>query len=322
MPRSRSDMMQMYRIAKMYYTDAMTQEQIAAVENISRPQISRLLEQARQKGIVQISVRMPERISLKELRSDLIRELRLKDVTIAPLQENATEEDAIEAIAAAAAGFLPKELKNCRTIGVGWGRTVYRMSCILSYRGSESEKLFVPLIGASGTDNPALQVNAILDRLGERLRAHTYFVNAPAFRESTAIPSDLEHKRLMQLRRYWDELDAAIVGLGAPPGSEPFFVSEVPSRFVSRFKTEKALGDVLSQFYRADGSLIPEVPGFERNAFDITALKQVPKVICLAGGQSKVPALIAGSRAGFYNMLVTDSVTAEAIYDAIRREDK
>ena len=322
MPRSRTDMMQMYRIAKMYYMDAMTQEQIAAVENISRSQVSRLLEQARQRGIVEINVRMPERISLNELRNDLVRELRLKDVAIAPLQENASEEDAIEAIATAAAGFLPKELKNCRTVGVGWGRTVYRMSCVLSYRGAESEKLFVPLIGVSGTDNPALQVNAILDRLGERLRGHTYFVNAPAFRESAAVLSDLERKRLQQLHRYWDELDAAIIGLGAPPGTKRFFVSEVPSRFSNRIKAEKAIGDVLSQFYRADGSLIPEVPGFERTAFDAAALKQVPKVICLAGGRDKIPALIAGSRAGFYNILVTDSVTAEAIYDAIRREDR
>lgn len=322
MPRSRTDMMQMYRIAKMYYMDAMTQEQIAAVENISRSQISRLLEQARHKGIVEITVRMPERISLNELRDDLIRELQLKDMVIAPLQENTTEEETIEAISAAAASFLPKELKNCRTVGVGWGRTVYRMSCVLSYRGAESEKLFVPLIGVSGTDNPALQVNAILDRLGERLRAHTYFVNAPAFRENTVVLSDLERKRLLQLRRYWDDLDAAIVGLGAPPGTKRFFVTEVPSRFSNWFKSEKAIGDVLSQFYRADGSLIQEVPGFERNAFDITALKQVPKVICLAGGRDKVPALIAGSRAGFYNMLVTDSVTAEAIHNAIRRKDK
>ncbi len=322
MPRSRTDMMQMYRIAKMYYMDAMTQEQIAAVENISRSQISRLLEQARHKGIVEINVRMPERISLNELRNDLVRELRLKDVIIAPLQENATEEDAIGTIATAAANFLPKELKNCRTIGVGWGRTIYRMSCVLSYRGAESEKRFVPLIGVSGTDNPALQVNTILDRLSERLRANTYFVNAPAFRESTDALSDLERKRLQQLHRYWEELDAAIIGVGASPGNKRFFVSEVPSWFANRFKSEKAIGDVLSQFYRADGSLIPEVPGFERNAFDAAALRLIPKVVCLAGGRDKVPALIAGAHAGFYNMLVTDSVTAEAIHDTIRRESK
>ena len=319
MARNRTDMMQMYRIAKMYYMDGMTQEQIAAAESISRSQISRLLEQARQRGIVEINVRMPERISLNELRNDLIRGLKLKDMTIVPLSESATEEEAIETIATAAASFLPRELKNCRTIGVGWGRTVYRMCCVISHRAAESEKLFVPLIGVSGTDNPAMQVNALLDRLGEHLRGHTYFVNVPAFRENTIVLSDLERKRLTQLHRYWNDLDAAIVGLGAPPGAKHFFVSEVPARFANRFKADKAVGDVLSQFYRADGTLVPEVPGFERIAFPANRLKEVPKVICLAGGAEKVPALIAGARAGFYNILVTDSVTAEAIYESIRR---
>lgn len=318
MPRYRTDMMQMYRIAKMYYMDGLTQAQIAAAESISRSQISRLLEQARNRGIVEITVRMPGRISLNELRDDLIRELKLKDVTIAPLNESASQEDAIEAIATAAAAFLPKELKNCRTVGVGWGRTVYRMSCVLSHRGAESEKLFVPLIGVSGTDNPALQVNAILDRMGERFRAHTYFINVPAFRESEVSLSELEKKRLQQLHRYWDDMDAAIVGIGAAPGSDHLFITEVTTRSPERILLSQAVGDVLTHFFRADGTLVPEISGYERVTFDAASLRQVPKVICLAGGRDKVPALIAAARAGFYNMLVTDSVTAEAIYDTIR----
>ena len=92
MPRNRADMMQMYRIAKMYYMDGLTQAQIAEAESISRSQISRLLDQARSRGIVEITVRMPGRISLNELRDDLIRELKLKDVAIAPLNETAAEQ--------------------------------------------------------------------------------------------------------------------------------------------------------------------------------------------------------------------------------------
>ena len=318
MPRNRTDMMQMYRIAKMYYMDCLTQAQIAAAENISRSQISRLLDQARSRGIVEITVRMPGRISLNELRENILRELKLKDMAIAPMSDTAEDEDVVETIATAAAAFLPKELKSCRTVGVGWGRTVYRMSCVLSHRGAESEKLFVPLIGVSGTDNPALQVNAILDRMGERFRAHTYFTNVPAFRESESSLSELDKKRLSQLHRYWDELDAAIVGVGSMPLTRSFFVSELPAQFSDQFRKEQAVGDVLSQFFRSDGSLIPDIPGYERVAYDASLLRQVRKVICLAGGRDKVPALIAAARAGYFNMLVTDSVTAEAIYDTIR----
>ncbi len=319
MPRNRTDMMQMYRIAKMYYTEGLTQEQIAAAESISRSQISRLLDQARSRGIVEITVRMPERISLNELRADLVRELKLKDVIVAPLSDGAGEEDAIEAIATASAAFLPKELRYCHTVGVGWGRTIYRMSCVLSLPGTESEKLFVPLIGASGTDNPALQVNAILDRIGERFRAHTCFISVPAYREVDMPLSELEKKRLQQLRRHWEHLDAAIVGVGAIPEGKRYRVSELPTRFAGRLVASRAVGDVLSNFFRADGSLVTgELPGFERTAFPALKLREVPKVICLAGGREKVPALVAAAKAGYYNILVTDSVTAEAIYESIR----
>ena len=70
--------------------------------------------------------------------------------------------------------------------------------------------------------------------------------------------------------------------------------------------------------YQADGTLVPEISGYERVAFDAADLRRVRKVICLAGGRDKVPALIAAAKAGYYNMLVTDSVTAEAIYTTIR----
>ena len=319
MSRNHTDVMQLYRIASMYYQEGLTQKQIAAEENISRSQISRLLEQARAAGVVEISVRMPEKISLSELKRDLVSRLRLRDAVIAPLAEGAGGDEAIDAVATAAAAYLPRELKGCRTVGVGWGRTVYRMSCVLSHRTAEAEVTFVPLVGASGTDNPALQVNAIIDRMGERFRAHTYFISAPAFRESSDAPlPELETKRLRRLRRYWKELDAAVIGIGAAPDVRRFFVSEVSPRFASQLRENGAVGDVLSQFYREDGSLVPEAPGYERTVFDAEALRRVPKVICLAGGAGKASSLVAAARAGYYNTLVTDSVTAGAIYETLR----
>jgi DNA-binding transcriptional regulator LsrR (DeoR family) len=78
------------------------------------------------------------------------------------------------------------------------------------------------------------------------------------------------------------------------------------------------VGDVLTHFFREDGSLVPDIPGYEQIAFNPADLRRVRKVICLAGGRNKVPALIAAAKTGYYNMLVTDSVTAEAIYTTIR----
>ena len=318
MARSRTDTMQMYRIAKLYYEDGLTQQQIAAAESISRSQISRLLDQARECGVVRISVCMPEEVSLSEMAEELERKLKLKEVVIAPLASGAREEETIEAIATAAAGYLPRELKNCRTVGIGWGRTVYRMSCTLSYRSSETETLFVPLIGASGTDNPSLQINSIIDRVAERSRGHNYFVSAPAFREDTVNMPELERKRLQKLHQYWQQLDAAVVGLGSRSGAERFFVSEVSNEYAESLRSSKAIGDILCQFFLADGALVPEMNGYQRMSCDIGRLRQIPRVICLAGSPEKTEAIITAARAGYFNILVTDSVTAKCIFEKIR----
>ena len=46
----------LYSIARSYYVDKLSQSQIAEMENISRSQISRLLDRAEKLGIVSISV--------------------------------------------------------------------------------------------------------------------------------------------------------------------------------------------------------------------------------------------------------------------------
>jgi hypothetical protein len=48
------------------------------------------------------------------------------------------------------------------------------MSLRLSYRNLGDERMYVPLIGMSGTSNPYLQINTIVDRVAERHRARSY----------------------------------------------------------------------------------------------------------------------------------------------------
>src|SRR5690606_41256575 len=48
------------KAAELYYEFGMTQEEVAAHLNVSRPTVSRLLRQARERGIVRIAVVNPK----------------------------------------------------------------------------------------------------------------------------------------------------------------------------------------------------------------------------------------------------------------------
>ncbi len=309
----------LYSIARSYYIDKLSQSQIAEMENISRSQISRLLDRAEKLGIVNITVSMPEDPDLSELAESVTKLLGLREVIVAPVDGNtAGRNEVAEAIALAAAQYLPRALKGSKTVGLGWGITVYNMSLRLSYRNLGDERLYVPLVGTSGASNPYLQINSIVDRVAERHRARSYFVNVPAFRERGAPFTEMEEQRISTLESHWSHLDAAVIGLGVPPHAGGLFLEEIDEPYATEVGASGAVGDIVSYFYRRDGSVFDFARGYRQVAFDVRRLHRVRKVICLAGGLDKVDGILTAARLGYINMLVTDSITARAFYDQFR----
>lgn len=315
------DPMQLYRVAKMYYLDGMNQAEIGRLENLSRSQISRLLEQSRQQGIVRIEVNPPDRISGEKLSELLANALGIQKVLIAPSDDDEIyEKNPTRSIAAMAAAYLPKELKNCHVVGMGWGRTVYESTLHIRSGMNESETLFVPMVGASGTSNPTLQTNTIIDRMAQKLCGRSYFFSMQLFRERDVPMTRLEAQRMRNMQRLWNELDAAVFGLGGRMNLGTIFGEEVSREYISQIEQSEVLGDILSQFFFADGRKLDLQGDYRQMAFDIERLPSVPKTICLAGGEEKVEAIYAGAKAGYFKTLLTDPMTAQLLYKKIRSE--
>lgn len=309
----------LYRIAKYYYEDNLSQNEIAQKEHISRPHISRLLEKARESGIVDIRVAMPEELHVSKTRRMLQDKLRLKDVIIAlaPTETRQINKKNSMNIATAASKQLPALLQDCKNVGIGWGFTMYQTSLQLSYCDDCEGITFVPLIGISGENNPYLQINTIVDRFAEKFGAESYYTNIPAIRENNTELAQVEKERYKKIQQYWDNLDAAIIGLGVPPKVGEFLLSELSRKYEEIIASTNTMGDILSQFFYTDGTVFDLKPDYEQVSFPIQRLRDIKKVICLAGGAAKVDGIIAAARNGFFNILVTDSVTARLILEKL-----
>lgn len=315
------DLMQLYRVAKMYYLDGLNQAEIGKRENLSRSQISRLLDQSRQQGLVRIEVMLPDQIGSDKLEDLLAKELNLQSIVIAPVDETDRSEEVITlAIAMTAAPLIANAIRNSRVVGIGWGRTVYQASFHGPFGSYDSETLFVPLLGTSGTNDPHLQVNAIIDRFAQKYRGKSFFSGMQVFRERDVPLSRLETKRLYNMQHYWNQLDVAIFGLGGRLSHDTFFAEELGEDYVKYVGESAVVGDVLAQFFFVDGTCLDLQEIYRQTAFSIEKLSKIPKTICLAGGPDKVDAIYAGAKAGFFKTLVTDSVTARLLYEKIRRQ--
>ena len=311
-----TDYTMLYRIACYYYIEGMSQNEIAIKEHISRPHISRLLDKARQVGIVQIKVTMPDEFQAEKSAQELKERLGLKQAIVmpAPAETKNLSRKISMNIATAAAQSIPGLLKGCQNIGIGWGYTMYQASLQLPYSDS-TKSTFVPLVGTSGENTPFLQINTIVDRFAEKFSANSYYINIPAIREKGVRLTRIETERFKKIQQYWKKLDAAIIGLGVSPKVGEFLVSEVSKEYEETIAKSNTLGDVLCQFFFEDGSLFDFGDTYLQASFPVQELKNINKVICLAGGHAKVSGIIAAAMNGFFNILITDINTARMIIE-------
>ena len=315
-----NDLWVLYRIAEQYYKQGKTQEEISRVENISRSQVSRMLDRAKTQGIVQVEVTLPQELDDESLEEFLVRNLGLERVVIARSEGGWKVSRVSDSIAEAAAFYLPRMLKDSEVIGVGWGETVYRFASLLRSRPALPGATIVPLLGVSASPNPYLQINAIVDRMADHLHAGRYFTNLEIYSEKNAPLTVPKQKRLELLHEYWNRMDAAIFGLGSIEASLRAFDEEVSETSRERLMNAGAAGEILSQYFYADGTLLTYDESYETNAFPLDSMKRVAKRICLAGGTDKAESMLAAARAGYYTVLVTDSQTAHRLYQLMRSE--
>ncbi len=313
------DVSTIYRIARYYYADGLSQDQIAGKEGVSRSHISRLIDRARELGLVKIILVPPSSLRAEELARELSEAFCLRSATVVPVRNKAGDEEISLAIATRAAECLPPMLADFDSVGLGWGHTVYKTAELLPRGvGMGGKPFFVPMIGTSGDDNPNLQINTIIDRFAAAFRTKGLFVNTPCVRESGAGLSKIEGQRVAMLEKRWSQLDAAVIGLGGPPAESPNLMDELSAEYKAELKRSSACGDILAHFFDADGALFKAEHSYELLAFDIAGLGSLKRSICLAGGRAKGRGIAAAARAGFFSDLVTDECTAIEVLEFAR----
>src|SRR5690349_16147159 len=108
-PRSAPDLYLLTKVSSLYYLRDQTQQEIADRLRISRPTVSRLLQEAQQQGIVQITVAPPRGLHT-ELESRLEERFALSAVHVVDVDDAHPPSTLLRQLGAAAAGYLARTL--------------------------------------------------------------------------------------------------------------------------------------------------------------------------------------------------------------------
>lgn len=304
------DQMLMLRVAKAYYLDGLSQQEIADQEHIHRTQISRILKQAREQGYVQINIAPPAHPQLENLAKQIEVQTGLRQVLIAP--QAASGEDTFESYCFFAARQLEKTLTFCKNIGIGLGRTLYGISAQLTRQPCQTPHCFYSVVGFSGTQNSSLQPGVILERFAYHFQGTCHYNNFPIyFRKDTMSPLDIA--RYQEIQALYEQLDTIVLSVGGALYTNPL-MEEFP---LTSTQLEDVLkrphGDLLGHIFYEGHQCYQFPEQYLLSSISPDRLAKIPNVICAAVGNNKVHPIISAAQQKYIDVLITDEETARNI---------
>ena len=299
-----SDQATLVRVSRLYYEAGETQERIAGILGVTRPHVSKLLKEARARGVVEIRIVDDEPAA--PLADRLRERFGLRAVHLAPTIE-ADAGAARHHLGRVAADVLRGAVRDGQVIGIGAGSSVSAAAEALAPLDHPIDATVVPLCGGFWVSSAGPEP---FRRIAEALGATPRALLAPGVLESAATREALwRDPGIGAIRELWARLDVALVGVGGPSWSE----ATVGAASLAELEAGGAIGELLISPFDTDGRFV--APGFRARTigFDAARLPLVPTAIGVASGASKVVPLHATLRAGLVNVLVTDVATAQAV---------
>ena len=306
----------MTKIARLYHEHGLRQAEIAAQLSISQAKVSRLLKRAEQAGIIRTIVTAAPGV-YAELEEEIERRYGLNEAVVVDIDPDAEEQDILAAIGAGAAGYLEASFSGRDRIGVSsWSQTVLAMvdrMRPLNPRGAEE---VVQLLGGMGAPEAQSHSNRILGEFARMIGAEAVYVPAPGIVASRDIYQSLMQEAAMQeVTRHWQNLTAAIMGIGSIEPSTVLATSgnAFSPDEVQDLARDGAAGDICHRVFRADGSLVEGDHDDRIIAIQTEDLLRIPRRVGLAGGPRKLDAIRGALEGRWITTLITDVTTAEAL---------
>jgi DNA-binding transcriptional regulator LsrR (DeoR family) len=296
------------RVSRLYYELGETQEAIAALVGVTRPQVSRLLKEARAEGVVEI--RIVERTEAQSpAAQQLQRQCGLRAVHLAP-NSDAPSELARRRVGKLAGQVLRGAIRDGHVVGIGDGAAVSAVADELDLSETQIDATVLPLCG--GFWRPGAGAEPFR-RIGDALGATVLALHSPGLLDDPAVRDALcAHPGVASVIERWSRLDVALLGIGGPAWSE----ATVGATAMGEIRTGQAVGEVLIAPFDSAGRFVAPSLRARAVAFDARALPEVPVTIGVAEGEAKVAPILGALRGGLVNVLVTDVATAEAVLRA------
>ncbi len=300
----------MAEAAILYYEKKMTQQEIANILYLSRQTVSKLLTEALENGIVEITVHHPKK-NCERLEHEIEEAFGIEKSVVAGAGSSGDSMRMMMTVKAAIAYLTPTLEAGGLNLAVCWGRTMQALIAEMPTLQTDGNTVF-PLFGATDHENSYFASNEMARCMADKLGAAIKYAWFPYLPDS-AKDRELFMKTSYygRIARLWESIDLAVIGIGN---------REIPELFRRTFgyceQNEEAVGDIATHFFTERGKFLN--PYQNTLCASVGNLKKAKKVVAVACGGNKTEAIASALRTGIIDVLVTDEYTAGELLENSR----
>ncbi|MBP2033058.1 DNA-binding transcriptional regulator LsrR (DeoR family) [Clostridium algifaecis] len=300
-------------LSYMYYELNMTQSEIANKLSTTRFKVSKLLQEARDKHVVEITINKPHS-RLPRLENILKENFGLKDALVLDNKVLAYEET-LNALGKLGAQYVDNLISENSIIGILWGKTL--LNLIKNLKPKKKLPItVVQIVGSAAKDNTIVDSQELMRRTANIYGGKCKYLYAPLYVDNDYARKALMHEPVLSDTIFFaNKSDIILTGVGT---TDAMFSSSLWANYLERVKQYnlddlKAVGCIYGRVYNDLGEEIDIDINQKVIGIDTSSIRQASHVIGIAAGKFKAKAILGALRGKYINTLITDDATASKV---------
>jgi DNA-binding transcriptional regulator LsrR (DeoR family) len=307
------------KAARLYYENGLNQSEIGERLGLSRQKVQRILKEALDQAVVQITIQ-PIIGIFSDLERGLEERFGLAEAIVVETTTSVNHESQAtiaREVGAGAAEYLIRVIRPHDTIAISVGNALLGMVNAMPHSShlDATDLKIIQSLGGLGDPRHDIHATQLVTRLAQALKAEPVLLGAPAVagtREARdSFLQDPQVSRTLDMAR---SADMMFVGIG-PSRSDSVVVQDFwkvmqPST-MDELHARGAVGSSNLRHFDANGRSFPSELDERIIGLSLDEIKKIRRVVGIAGGSSKREAIRAALSGKLINVLVTDHITAQ-----------
>ena len=308
------------KVARLYHESGLTQARIAQRMRLSRQKVQRLLDSAKEKGVVRIVVEPLQGVHEKREKA-LEERFGLAEAVIVETSAYNDQSAVARETGVAAADYLLRVVRPKDRIVLSWGGTLLGMVNGLRRHPHRELNGIVVIQGLGGVVDPSRDTHSseLVRRLAHFLGGRAMLLPAPGVAgDRAARNAFLRDPHVDKVLDSGRAADIAFAGIGAPR-QDSLLVREgsiVKWEELEELKSRGAVGDINLRYFDRNGKAAASDLDDRVVGLSLEDFRKIPHVVGIAGGAAKLDAIRGALEGKLVDVLITDHISAQHLLES------